>query len=393
MGGGVAVLVMTALVDGLALLVGPFQAWRWALFVPGGLQVLAGVAVLLASDDSPRELAGGAGGASGGGGGALRRCAPRAVWSEGRGWWVAGSQSRPPGDTHARRPTRCPSPPARACSSGGGGNITGGYAGLQQPAACTSCTAPRPACRVWVPAAALNYRTYVMALAYALSFGVELTVDNIITAYFFDQFDLGLSAAGLVASVYGLMNLFTRAGGGWASDAAARRAGMRGRLWVLFAVLLLGGVTCALVGVAYTTLAGSIGALVVFSVFTQAACGCVFGVVPFLSHRSPGFAMGAVAAGGNAGSAVMQVRRGRWRRGVRTARGVEWARVGGRATLHERNYAPTDRAPPCPPGRVLHILWVCHPRGLLLDGHLRCRPLLLPPARPLSPVVSARSRR
>jgi NNP family nitrate/nitrite transporter-like MFS transporter len=275
MGGGVAVLVMTALVDGLALIVDVNQAWRWALFVPGSLQILVGVAVLLAGDDAPE----GGGTARAGGGGA-------------------------------------------AC------------AGPRPPDTLSGCAAApaAPACCLRLPPAALNYRTYVLALAYALSFGVELTVDNVITYYFFDQFDLGLTASGLVASVYGLMNLFTRALGGLASDAAAARAGMRGRLWVLFGALLLGGVTCATVGLASASLAASISALVVFSVFTQAACGCVFGVVPFLSARSTGFAMGAVAAGGNAGSAATQVggAGGRRRGGARGRRG------GGEAALLRR---------------------------------------------------------
>ncbi len=152
-----------------------------------------------------------------------------------------------------------------------------------------------------------NYRTYLMAIAYAMSFGVELTATNVLTTYFFDQFGLGLTTAGLVSSIYGMMNLFTRAAGGWASDHAAKRAGMRGRLWVLFATQLLGGVFCIFVGVAYTTLIGSVVAMVAFSVFTQAACGCVFGVVPFVSQRSPGLAVGIVASGGNVGAAIMQV--------------------------------------------------------------------------------------
>jgi NNP family nitrate/nitrite transporter-like MFS transporter len=53
MGGGVAVLVMPALVEGLARWVPEYLAWRWALFLPGGLQVLCGVLVMAATDDGP----------------------------------------------------------------------------------------------------------------------------------------------------------------------------------------------------------------------------------------------------------------------------------------------------------------------------------------------------
>lgn len=44
-----------------------------------------------------------------------------------------------------------------------------------------------------------------------------------------------------------------------------------------------------------------------FCFFGQMACGAVFGIVPFLSHRRSGLTVGVVAAGGNVGAAVLQV--------------------------------------------------------------------------------------
>lgn len=53
-----------------------------------------------------------------------------------------------------------------------------------------------------------------MFVQYAACFGVELTVNNVAATYFSGQFDLSTTKAGMVASLFGLMNLFARSLGG-----------------------------------------------------------------------------------------------------------------------------------------------------------------------------------
>lgn len=50
--------------------------------------------------------------------------------------------------------------------------------------------------------------------------------------------------AGLLASLYGLMNLFARSLGGMLSDWSNKKFGMRGRLWSAWIVQTLEGVLC-----------------------------------------------------------------------------------------------------------------------------------------------------
>ena len=57
-----------------------------------------------------------------------------------------------------------------------------------------------------------------MVATYGFCFGVELTMNNIVAGYLYDQFELDLVTAGILASCYGLMNIFARTIGGLVSD-------------------------------------------------------------------------------------------------------------------------------------------------------------------------------
>jgi len=152
-----------------------------------------------------------------------------------------------------------------------------------------------------------NYRMWCMVLSYGFCFGVELTMNNIVSGYFFDQFDLPLTTAGLLGSLFGMMNLFARSVGGFGSDLAAKKYGMRGRLWALWIMQTVEGALCVLMGFAKDSLALTLVIMIMFSVFVQASEGASYGVVPFISKRSLGVVSGFVGAGGNAGSAITQV--------------------------------------------------------------------------------------
>jgi NNP family nitrate/nitrite transporter-like MFS transporter len=152
-----------------------------------------------------------------------------------------------------------------------------------------------------------NYRMWCLLVSYGMCFGVELTMNNVVTGYFFDQFDLPLTTAGLLGSLFGMMNLFARSLGGFVSDYSAKRYGMRGRLWALWILQTVEGALCVLMGFAKDSLALTLVFMVLFSVFVQASEGASYGVVPFVSKRSLGVVSGFVGAGGNAGSAITQV--------------------------------------------------------------------------------------
>jgi NNP family nitrate/nitrite transporter-like MFS transporter len=150
-------------------------------------------------------------------------------------------------------------------------------------------------------AGALNFNTWLLFIQYACCFGVELTMNNAAALYFQEKFALSTESAAAIASLFGWMNLFARGVGGFISDKANARMGMRGRLWWQTICLVLEGIM-VLVFAHSNSLAAAIVVLVIFSTFVQAAEGSSFGIVPYIDPPATGSISGIVGAGGNVGA-------------------------------------------------------------------------------------------
>jgi MFS transporter, NNP family, nitrate/nitrite transporter len=149
--------------------------------------------------------------------------------------------------------------------------------------------------------AARDPRVWALFVIYALCFGVELTINNVAALYFHDRFELDVRTAGLVAGLFGLMNLFARTLGGYVSDRSALKWGLNGRVRLLFVVLLAEGLALILFSrMGIFPLA--VATMLIFSLFVQMAEGATYGLVPFVNRRVLGAVAGIVGAGGNAGA-------------------------------------------------------------------------------------------
>ena len=150
-------------------------------------------------------------------------------------------------------------------------------------------------------AACRDYRVWALFLIYGACFGIELTINNVAALYFADYFGLGLTAAGITAGLFGIMNLFARTLGGAFGDRFGIHWGLKGRVMWLFMVLFCEGLALMLFS-QMSVLVLAIPTLIVFSLFVQMSEGATFSIVPFVNKKALGSVAGIVGAGGNAGA-------------------------------------------------------------------------------------------
>jgi NNP family nitrate/nitrite transporter-like MFS transporter len=146
-------------------------------------------------------------------------------------------------------------------------------------------------------------RVWALALLYAASFGIELTIDNFAALYFTDYFHLALGMAGAVASTFGMMNLFARALGGIVSDKCNRRWGLQGRATLLGTTIAAEGLAMMLFSRMHT-LPLAVASMMFTGLFVKMSNGANYAVVPFVNKRAIGAVAGIVGAGGNAGAVL-----------------------------------------------------------------------------------------
>ena len=146
-------------------------------------------------------------------------------------------------------------------------------------------------------------RVWALALLYAASFGIELTIDNFAALYFTDYFHLSLAMAGGVASTFGMMNLFARALGGIVSDKCNRRWGLRGRGMLLGTTVAAEGLAMMLFSRMHA-LPLAIASMMLTGLFVKMSNGANYAIVPFINKRAIGAVAGIVGAGGNLGAVL-----------------------------------------------------------------------------------------
>lgn len=144
-------------------------------------------------------------------------------------------------------------------------------------------------------------RVWILFAVYAGCFGMELFVNGRAAAYYQGRFGLAEGAAGMIAALFGLMNIFARSAGGWLGDRFAITQGLRGRVrWLT--IVMMAEAVAILIFSQMVALPFAIVSMVLFSLCVQMAEGATYSVVPFINKRALGVVSGIVGAGGNVGA-------------------------------------------------------------------------------------------
>jgi NNP family nitrate/nitrite transporter-like MFS transporter len=152
--------------------------------------------------------------------------------------------------------------------------------------------------------AAKDYRTWILTIAYAACFGVEITVDNFAPIFFTDSFGTTIAVAGMVAGIFGWINIFARPLGGIVADKIGKTWGFDGKTFLLAMLLLIEGI-----GIVWFAKSGNISVAIlmmfIFGISLKMANGATYSLVPFVNPLAVGSVAGIVGAGGNIGAMLI----------------------------------------------------------------------------------------
>ena len=149
-----------------------------------------------------------------------------------------------------------------------------------------------------------DYRTWVLTIAYAACFGVEITIDNFAPIYFTDTFGASLKTAGICVGIFGMINIFARPLGGIVADKIGKVYGFSGKNLLLALLLILEGI-----GIIFFGLTDELGVAIflmfLFGMSLKMANGATYSLVPFINPKAVGSVAGIVGAGGNIGAMLI----------------------------------------------------------------------------------------
>ena len=149
-----------------------------------------------------------------------------------------------------------------------------------------------------------DWRVWALSICYAMSFGMEITFDNVAALHFVDNFGVDQKMAGFLAGAFGCMNIFARALGGIWADKIGKTRGLSGKGKLLAFLIAFEGIGLMFFA-SSTALPLAIASMIFFALFLKMANGATYALTPFINTKNIGLVAGIVGAGGNIGGMMM----------------------------------------------------------------------------------------
>jgi len=139
----------------------------------------------------------------------------------------------------------------------------------------------------------------ILSVAYAVTFGTELSVVSMLPLFFKETFMLSVAVAGIFGACFALTDIVSCPSGGFISDKYGRKRSL---------VILLIGAAAGFFGMSQINgdwpIALAVVVMMLSSLCLGAAAGCVFAMVPLIKRRLTGQIAGLVGAYGNIGAVL-----------------------------------------------------------------------------------------
>ncbi|KAI1817744.1 nitrate transporter [Poronia punctata] len=154
-------------------------------------------------------------------------------------------------------------------------------------------------------------QTLFHIVTYLCSFGGELAINSILSAYYVHNFpSISSTYSANVAAIFGFLNFITRPLGGLLSDVLYKATGHS--LWAKKGLIVVCGVLTGVLLLVIgrldpTDLPTMLGLVSLMAVFLEAGNGANFGLVPHVHPHANGVVSGTTGASGNLGGLLFSI--------------------------------------------------------------------------------------
>ncbi|KAI5923302.1 nitrate transporter [Camillea tinctor] len=154
-------------------------------------------------------------------------------------------------------------------------------------------------------------QTLFHVATYMCSFGGELAINAILSAYYVKNFpSIGQTTAANWAAMFGFLNFVTRPLGGLIADFLYKVSGRNlwaKKIWIMACGCLTGAFLIVIGQVDSLHLPTMIGLVALMAVFLEAGNGANFALIPHVHPDANGIVSGTTGAGGNLGGVIFSI--------------------------------------------------------------------------------------